>query len=108
MTPSKQIPLAGDHLPAGKQTRAAFPPVAALVAPLYPQSVQYSAAEVSYRLPCRIVIRGARIAIRLRSVSLHVEGVSSRFFVLRCVAHTGNRIGEFLSWVTNLLSRTTK
>ena len=52
-------------------------------------------------------ISGIQIPIRATGLPIFCFSVALQSVQL-LVAHDCNRIGEFLSWVTNLLSRTTK
>ncbi|MBZ3691013.1 hypothetical protein [Phyllobacterium calauticae] len=52
-------------------------------------------------------IAGIQIPIRVTGLPIICFSVALQSVQL-LVAHDCNRIGEFLSWVTNLLSRTTK
>lgn len=112
MTPSKQIPLAGDVLPiVGKQLQKIAPP-STFWSPHYPQSAQYLVAEVSkaFKAPVRIIVSGRRVQLRVsRSIPGEVKSPFVSFNLLGWfLAHVSDHKQGVLSWVTNVLSRTTK
>lgn len=99
-----RIPPLGRAIAAGGNVSPTFPPA-------FHQFRQDNRTDVSQTLPIKIVVHGRRIALRVSAVRTEVQGPLSFVFLRTLwflVAHESNRIQGVLSWVTNVLSRTTK